>query len=102
LAISKKYFDDNKKVIVTFQIPEDISVQFLECSVVGDFNNWNPFVHKLRRMNESSCFTLKVELPVNQVFGFKYLFNDNNWYIESESDGTITNIHGTQNSVLIT
>lgn len=102
MPISKKTYPEKNITIVTFTIPKQVSEKFLECSIVGDFNNWNPNIHKMRRKSPNDEFTLKIELPAFKTFEFKYLFNDSNWFIEDEADGLVPNIHGSQNSVLKT
>jgi len=100
MSIKKDYNFKTNTAIVTFTIPESISVDYSACSVVGDFNNWNPEIHKMHRLNSFESFVIKIELPANKTFQFKYLFNDNKWFIEGDSDGLIPNVHGTENSIL--
>ncbi|MFH0733388.1 MAG: isoamylase early set domain-containing protein [bacterium] len=101
MPITKELIPRSKSAIVTFTVPIDISSSHTACSIVGDFNNWNPTVHQLRRSNFYSPFSIKIELPVNKTYEFKFLFEDSSWYVENEADGFIQNVHGTQNSLLI-
>ncbi len=102
MPLTKKTYAEKKITLVTFTIPREIAEKFTQCSIVGDFNNWNPLVHKMKRKSIKDDFTLKIELPAFKTFEFKYLFNDSNWFIEDEADGIVPNIHGSQNSVLKT
>ncbi len=52
MPITKKTYADKKITVVTFTIPKEIAEKFIQCSIVGDFNNWNPLVHKIGR---ASC-----------------------------------------------
>ncbi|HPN37523.1 MAG TPA: isoamylase early set domain-containing protein [Melioribacteraceae bacterium] len=102
MPLSKKNYIEKNITLVTFTIPKDIAKNFTQCSIVGDFNNWNPLTHKMKRKSIDDEFVLKIELPAFKTYEFKYLFNDSNWYIEDEADGLVPNIHGSQNSVLKT
>ncbi len=101
MPITKELTHKSKSAIVTFTVPEDISRLHSACSIVGDFNNWNPMIHQLRRLNQHTSFFIKIEFPVGHQYEFKFLFDDATWYTENEADGFIQNVHGTQNSILI-
>ncbi len=102
MAIIKKVYPERNITIVTFIIPKEVAEGIAECSIVGDFNNWNPIVHKMKKKAETGEFTLKIELPSNKTYEFKYLCSNGNWLVEDDSDGLVPNVHGSTNSLLKT
>lgn len=102
MAISKKVFPERNITIVTFIIPKEVAAGINECSIVGDFNNWNPMVHKMKKNVNTGEFMLKIELPANKTFEFKYLCSNGVWLVEDESDVLVPNVYGSINSVLKT
>ena len=89
----------SKKVKVNFVLPKESTAG--KVSVVGDFNDWDPFVHPLRpRSNGTKSVT--VTLPVSQRFAFKYLDDDGRWLDDDNADEYVDNGVGGLNSVLQT
>jgi 1,4-alpha-glucan branching enzyme len=64
-------------VKVTFTLPLEQSAG--ECSVVGDFNEWQPGVHAMRRRpNETQ--SASVTLPRGTRVRFRYLAENGHWF----------------------
>jgi 1,4-alpha-glucan branching enzyme len=64
-------------VKITFALPGD---EFTDgCSVVGDFNGWQPGTHQLRRRSNGTR-SVAVTLPRGTRFRFRYLGVDGNWF----------------------
>jgi 1,4-alpha-glucan branching enzyme len=67
----------NGTVRVTFALPADKPHGAV--SVVGDFNNWNPFAHPLRpRANGTR--SAAVTVPAGSVLRFRYLAEGGVWF----------------------
>ena len=70
-------------------------------ALAGDFNNWEPQpMKKTRKAN--SPFRVKVRLPKNGEFAFRYLVDGEKWENDSAADAYRTNEHGSENSVVLT
>jgi 1,4-alpha-glucan branching enzyme len=64
-------------------------------SVVGDFNDWNPFAHPLRR-RANGTRSAAVTVPVGSMLRFRYLAEGGVWFddetapVQPGQDATIT------------
>jgi 1,4-alpha-glucan branching enzyme len=78
-------------VAVTFVLDEegDESV-----SVVGDFNDWTPGAHTLRRRSNGTR-SVAVTLPAGERVHFRYLASGGRWFDDPEADA-----HDEQGSLL--
>jgi 1,4-alpha-glucan branching enzyme len=66
-----------KNVKVTFALPADGPAA--GCSVVGDFNEWKPGLHQLRRRSNGTR-SASVTLPLGTRTRFRYLGNNGHWF----------------------
>jgi 1,4-alpha-glucan branching enzyme len=48
-------------------------------SVVGDFNNWDPFAHPLRKRSNGTRSTV-VTVPPGSTLRFRYLAEGGMWF----------------------
>jgi len=80
-------------VRVTFALP--VSEPDAAVSVVGDFNEWDPFAHPLRR-RANQTRSASVTVPLGSTLRFRYLAEGGLWFddetIDSrhDRDATIT------------
>lgn len=68
---------------VTFVLPADEPAGSV--SVVGDFNEWNPFANPLRRRGNGTR-TAVVRLPAGSRSYFRYLGEDGLWFDDESGD----------------
>ena len=68
--------DKNDVVKVTFVLPSDQPDGAV--SVVGDFNNWDPFSHPLRKRTNGTR-SVVVKLPSGSKMHFRYLAEGGLW-----------------------
>jgi 1,4-alpha-glucan branching enzyme len=64
-------------VRVTFALPAD--EPYRAVSVVGDFNDWNPFAHPLRR-RANGTRSAAVTVPAGSMLRFRYLAEGGVWF----------------------
>ncbi len=89
--------DETTTVKVTFTLP--LVDADLPTSVVGDFNDWNPLAHPLKkRSNGTRSVTL--EVPSGGTYRFKYLAEDGSWFCDPGADGYERNEFDAMNSLL--
>ena len=69
-------------VAVTFVLDEEASTPV---SVVGDFNDWTPGTHLLRRRSNGTR-SATVTLPAGSTVRFRYLGEGGRWFDEPEAD----------------
>jgi 1,4-alpha-glucan branching enzyme len=70
-------------------------------SVVGDFNDWDPFAHPLRPRSNGTR-SVAVTLPRERRFAFRYLDEAGRWHDDAAAHGFEENGVGGVNSVLTT
>jgi 1,4-alpha-glucan branching enzyme len=74
-------------VRVTFTLPAGDPVAAV--SVVGDFNDWDPFAHPLRRRANRTRST-SVVVPAGSTLRFRYLAEGGRWF----NDDTVSPADG--------
>ena len=67
----------NGTVRVTFALPRDAPDGAV--SVVGDFNDWDPFAHPLRR-RANGTRSATVTVPAGRTLHFRYLAEGGIWF----------------------
>ena len=75
-------------VKVTFALPLNLADG--RCSVVGDFNQWLPGKHELRKRTNGTR-SISVTVPKGTRLRFRYLGENGNWFNDpdhSDLDGT--------------
>ena len=77
-------------VAVTFVLDEDREA----VSVVGDFNDWTPGAHPLRRRSNGTR-SVTVTLPAGKRVRFRYLADGGRWFDDPDADA-----HDAQGSLL--
>jgi 1,4-alpha-glucan branching enzyme len=86
-------------VKVTFSLP--LSETPEPVSVLGDFNDWDPMAHPLRKRSNGTR-SATVELPKGERYTFKYLADGGTWFHEPTAPTQEPNEYGETNSVLET
>jgi len=81
-------------VRVTFALPIDDPGGAV--SVVGNFNDWNPFTHPLRR-RANQTRSAAVTVRAGSTLHFRYLGEDGVWF----DDETVTVQHGRDSVITV-
>ncbi len=81
IRIGKPGRDD--VVRVTFALPGDEPAGAV--SVVGDFNDWDPFAHPLRRRSNGTR-TAVVKVPAGSKLLFRYLAEGGLWFDDETAE----------------
>ncbi len=74
----------NGSVRVTFALPADEPPGAV--SLVGDFNNWDPFAHPLRMRSNGTRSTV-VTAPSGSTLRFRYLAEGGHWFDDDGAHG---------------
>ncbi len=94
--IEKQFTPKRTICRVTFKVPGEWAQN--EVSLVGDFNEWDPGVHHLKKDN--GYWQTLVRLKPDRTYRFKYLVDGEIWQNDDQADGYEMNTFGTENSVL--
>jgi 1,4-alpha-glucan branching enzyme len=70
------------RVKVTFALPLHLSSG--RCSVVGDFNEWLPGSHELRK-RANGTRSASVTVPMGTRLRFRYLGEDGTWFNDPDA-----------------
>ena len=81
-------------VRVTFALPADEPCGTV--SVVGDFNDWNPFAHPLRPRTNGTR-SAAVTVPAGTMLRFRYLAEGGVWF----DDETVPGQDGQDTSIAV-
>ncbi|GAA3467891.1 isoamylase early set domain-containing protein [Nonomuraea roseola] len=73
---------DDGLVSLTFTLPADLPGPV---SVVGDFNQWDPYAHPMTRTDQGAHSTV-VTLPAGTSICFRYLAHGGAWLDEPDAD----------------
>ena len=95
--LNKKFFKTKPETEVVFEFSRD---DVKSVKLAGEFNDWVPTAMKLDK--KSGAFKLKMRLPTEAEFEFKYLLNDAEWENDYQADAYVPNDQGTENSVIST
>lgn len=82
-----------KKVEFKFRAPEGTK----RICLAGDFNNWNLESHVLKRMGQE--WKISIQLPAGE-YEYKFLV-DGVWYNDSNAVHQVSNVWGSENSVIL-
>jgi 1,4-alpha-glucan branching enzyme len=75
--------DSDEVVRVTFVLPADEPTGAV--SVVGDFNDWDPFAHPLRKRTNGTRSAV-VKVPAGARLHFRYLAEGGHWFDDDAAD----------------
>jgi 1,4-alpha-glucan branching enzyme len=75
--------DKDDVVRVTFVLPADQPTG--DVSVVGDFNNWDPFSHPLRKRTNGTRSAV-VRVPAGSKLRFRYLAEGGLWFDDDSAE----------------
>lgn len=79
----RKQTNDDGLVTVTFILPSN--VVGAPISVVGNFNEWQPYRHPLIRRPDGTLSTTVVCHPGTTLY-FRYLGSDGSWFDDMDAD----------------
>ncbi|MCQ1060092.1 isoamylase early set domain-containing protein [Photobacterium sp. ZSDE20] len=96
--IKKRYFKTKDEVEVTFEWPKGEKTTET-VAVSGDFTQWQATPLKL---NKKKIFSLKLRLPKDSQYQFRYLINGSQWENDPSADDYIPNGLGSDNGLLST
>ncbi|NLG50844.1 MAG: hypothetical protein GX552_12120 [Chloroflexi bacterium] len=85
-------------VRVTFRLSTSVSAKVVH--LAGDFNNWNPWSHRLTRSSDGEWWEITLLLKRGRAYEYRYLLDHARWCNDWHADQYVPNIFGGDNSVL--
>jgi 1,4-alpha-glucan branching enzyme len=95
--LKKAYSQTGRKCRVTFELQSNGEVQ--TASVCGEFNDWSPTAHPLKRRKDGS-FAGMLWVEAGRQYRFRYLLDGEHWENDQAADGYTSNPFGSEDSVL--
>jgi 1,4-alpha-glucan branching enzyme len=97
IMLTKKFLKTKNETDVTFEFERDNASSV---DLVCDFNGWKAVEMKFNKKSKS--FKVKLRLPKNGNYHFRYLVNNSEWENDAQADQYLPNTFGTHNSVVST
>lgn len=85
MSIRKTFCPEKGVCRVFFTLPESLIDHVKKVSIVGDFNDWHPDKHPMKKTN-SGNFEFTLELPLGRDYQFRYLLNSYKWESDIDAD----------------
>ena len=82
---------------VTFDLPATGNTT--KASLCGEFNEWNPGAHPLKR-RKNGRFSTTLSLKTGKDYRFKYLIDGQHWENDWNADAYVPNCFGTEDSLV--
>jgi len=100
-GMKKEYLKSKDTCKVTFRLPRVAAPGAKNVSVVGDFNDWNIYANRMKKL-KSGEFTLTLELKPGKEYQFRYLIDETNWENDWNADKYVKSPFGdSDNSVVV-
>jgi 1,4-alpha-glucan branching enzyme len=93
---SKKYSKKGQSCQVTFVLPASVGAE--QVALCGDFNQWSPLTHPMRR--NGTRFEATLRLNPGESYRYRFLLDGSRWENDWAADRYEPNGHGTENSVI--
>ena len=95
--LKKTYTKTGRSCRVTFQLPAE--AQALTAALSGDFNDWDPKRHPMKRRKDGG-FSVSLFLKPGQSYRFRYFLDGERWENDWGADEYLPNKFGTDDSVV--
>ncbi len=69
-------------------------------SVVGEFNDWDPFAHPMKKRSNGTR-SVKVDLEPGRAYRFKYLAADGSWLNDPDAGTADNGMAGVDSLVVV-
>ena len=96
--LKKRFFKTKDDCEVTFEYADENAK---EAALVSDFNDWKPLPMK-KAKKTGSPFRIKVRLPKESEYQFRYFVDQSTWANDEEADAYQANEFGDSNGVVKT
>ena len=98
--IKKTPVREGNKIRVTFEFPGFSRTRSVH--LVGSFNDWNETATPMVRKGRAGAWRVQMELERGQEYRFRYLVDGESWHNDWHADRYEPNIHGSDDSVVVT
>ena len=95
--LKKSYTKTGNICRVTFKLPAEVEAQ--TAALCGDFNDWDPAAHPMKKLKDGS-FSTTVSLQPERSYRFRYWLDDARWENDWQADAYLPNDFGSEDSIV--
>ncbi len=100
-GIQKNYRKNKNLCQVTFCLPADVAAGAAKVAIAGDFNNWNPATHLMKK-KKNGDYVIKLDLEPAREYQFRYVIDETRWENDRNADRYVLSPYGdSENSVVM-
>jgi len=100
-GIQKSYWKHKNLCRVAFCLPADIAGGAEKVAIAGDFNNWNPATHLMKK-KKNGDYVIKLDLEPEREYQFRYVIDDTRWENDRHADRYVQSPYAdSENSVVM-
>ncbi len=88
MSIKKTFFPEKGVCRVIFTLPENLIDHIKKASLVGDFNDWDPDKHPMKKLKNGN-FGFTLELPLGKDYQFRYFIDSYKWETDKDADALV-------------
>lgn len=93
----KEYTKTGRSCRVTFELPAEVNAQ--TACLCGEFNNWDPASHPMKRQKDGS-FKLTISLKPGKEYRYRFLLDNERWENDWSAESYIPNEFGGEDSLI--
>ena len=93
----KEYTKTGRSCRVTFELPSEVNAQ--TASLCGEFNDWDPSSHPMKRRKDGS-FKLTISLKPGKEYRYRFLLDNERWENDWSAEGYVPNDFGGEDSLI--
>jgi 1,4-alpha-glucan branching enzyme len=93
----KNYSKTGRVCRVTFKLPADVEAE--TASLVGEFNNWDPESHPMKKLKDGG-FSTTISLESGNRYRYRFLLDNERWENDWTAEIYLPNQFGTEDSVI--
>ena len=94
----KDYTKTGRSCRVTFELPAEVKAQ--KACLCGEFNQWDPSSHPMKRRKDGS-FTLTISMKPGQQYRYRFLLDGERWENDWAAEAYLPNDQGSEDSLVI-
>ncbi|MBN1669353.1 MAG: isoamylase early set domain-containing protein [Anaerolineales bacterium] len=95
--MKKTYTKTGRSCRVTFELPAEVHASTV--ALCGEFNDWDPQKHQLKRRKDGS-FSITISLEPGNSYRFRYWLDGARWENDWDADGYVVNEFGSEDSLV--
>jgi 1,4-alpha-glucan branching enzyme len=95
--LKKSYSTTGRSCRVTFYLPKEVIAE--RVALCGEFNNWNPDVHPMRKKKDGTYY-VSLNLDAGRSYRYRFLIDGERWENDWTAEEYRSNEFGGDDSVI--